>query len=894
MRQNILILFCSFLIFTKAFGQGIEITGKVLDANTKKGLQAITVLLKNTENKIIAYKSSDKDGGFVLQTAKDITDAYIEVNHLGYKKKRIDGLKTGQQQIIELEQNTIILEDVEVKSRPRVQQQGDTLSYNVSSFAKEEDRSIGDVLKRMPGIEVSESGQIKYQGKAISNFYLDGDDLLKDKYNIGTKTIAHKLVQDVQVLNNHEHMKVLKNKRYTEDVALNLVIKDEAKISVSGQAKIGGGLPKQYDMETNTVLFNKRYKGLNVVQGNNIGKELQGDLIGFNSSTVLARLGRTQINNLLSLGTVGNPPIEKAHYFINNSVGLNANNMYKLKKDWQLTSNIQGVYERSTKNFAGRTTYLTEIGNISFDESQYAKSKEWLGSFNFALAKNMEKFYFNNEFAWEYEDENAAATITSNSSSFDLSRNHLIKGFKNKLDYVPALKNGNIIQFGWYLNYGSKPQTLEVSPGIFNDLLLEGESYDRTFQNVEVPSWLTNLNLGYRLPKGKIGQYYGVNLTADKQNLQSDIEIVDGLSRIKLDAKDTQNDMQWLRSSVGIQASYDYRYRSFSSQLTLPLAFQNTSYKDPLFELKENLNKVMFSPTFSSKYNFNPENELSFSYQRSNTFGNIEDVYRGLIVRNYRIISNNTAGINESVYNNLVLNYKTGKSVKLLFYNVRLNYNISKASTMISNRIEEDNSQVILVEQENVVKNYGVNVGIDKYIFDWATTVKIGSSINWADYNQIFNDELLPFLNTTFTISPKIEARVWKKVNLSYFGNMGWTTTKQLNANDELDRNAFNITQSLGFPVTLFKGFHMRVSGRHLFSQQQNLKDINYLFLDTFLRYTYKKWKTDFELNITNIGNIKKFETYNINANMQSQNSYELRGRMAILKAVFNLSKKID
>lgn len=385
-----------------------------------------------------------------------------------------------------------------------------------------------------------------------------------------------------------------------------------------------------------------------------------------------------------------------------------------------------------------------------------------------------------------------------------------------------------------------------------------------------------------------------MNFIADKQNLQSDIAIVDGGSPIQLDAKDTQNDMLWLRSSIGIQASYDYRYRRFSSQLILPLALQNTSYKDPLFQLSENLDKVMFSPSFSSKYNLDPENELSFNYQRSNTFGNIEDVYRGLIVRNYRMISNNTAGINESISNNFGLNYKTGRTVKLLFYNVGLTYTISQATTMISNRIEEDNSQVILVQQENEVKNYGVNVGFDKYLFNWATTIKIGSSIAWTDYNQIFNDELLPFLNTTYTISPRIEAKVWKKLNLSYFGNLGWTTTKQLKANHGLDRNTFNITQNLGFPITLFKGFHMRVSGRHLFSQQQNLKDINYLFLDTFMRYTYKKWKTDFELNITNIGNIKNFETYNINANMQSQNNYELRGRMAILKAVFNFSKKTE
>jgi len=872
--------------------QSNQISGKLVDAKSKNALQAITVLLKSNENKIIAFKTSNAQGEFVFVTTREIDGAYLEINHLGYKKKRIEGIKKDQQVLVELQENTILLEDVEVKSRPRIRQLGDTLSYNVSSFAKEEDRSIGDVLKRMPGIEVSESGQIKYQGKSISNFYLDGDDLLKQKYSIGTKTIAHNLIQDVQVLNNHEHMKVLKNKRYSDEVALNLVIKDEAKISISGQAKIGVGLPKQYDLETNTVLFNKKYKGLNVVQGNNIGNELKGDLVGFNANSVLSRLGRSPINNLLSLGTVGNPPLNRAHYFMNNSVGINANNMFKLKNDWNLTSNIQGVYERSSQDFAGATTYLTDVGNIRFDESQSAKTKEWLGSLNLALAKNMEKFYFNNDFAFEYEEERATANIFSNQATFDVNRNHLVKGFNNKLDYVPVLKNGDIIQFSWYLNYGIKPQSLHLTPGVFADLLNEQETYSATRQNIEVPSWLANLSLGYRLPNKKVGQYYSVNVTADKQNLQSFIATSNGNTLIDLDNPATHNDMGWLRSSIALQAAYNYNYRKFSSQLTLPFAFQKTTYKDPLFQLDEELNKIMFNPAFSSRYNFNPENELSFNYQRSNSFGNIEDIYRGLIVRNYRLISNNTAGINESLSNNFGLNYKTGKAVKLMFYNVGINYNQSVSSTMLSNTIDADNTQVILIAQENTVKNYGASVGFDKYFFDIASTLKLNSSINWTDYNQIFNGDLLPFINMTYALSPKVETRIWKKLNISYSGNVSWTTTKQVNDAEGMNQQTFNISQNLSFPITLFKGFHLRFSSRHLYSQQQAFSDINYLFMDTFMRYTYKKWKIDLELNVTNIGNIKKFDTYAINANMQSQNSYELRGRMAVLKAVFNFSKK--
>lgn len=161
--------------------QEVTLEGQVIDAVTQKPLRAITVVLKDQENRIIAFKATDVQGYFKLTTVKDIANGYIEINHLSYKIQRIENIAIGSKLTIAMEVSTILLEEVQLKSRPRIRQIGDTLSYDVASFAKEEDRSIGDVLKRMPGVEVSESGQIKYQGKSISNFYIDGDDLLGDK-----------------------------------------------------------------------------------------------------------------------------------------------------------------------------------------------------------------------------------------------------------------------------------------------------------------------------------------------------------------------------------------------------------------------------------------------------------------------------------------------------------------------------------------------------------------------------------------------------------------------------------------------------------------------------------------------------------------------------------------
>jgi hypothetical protein len=67
---------------------------------------------------------------------------------------------------------------------------------------------------------VAKDGKISYNGKAISNLYIGGDNLLDDKYNIATSSIPNGVVDKVQVMENHQPIKMLKDKVVSEDVAL--------------------------------------------------------------------------------------------------------------------------------------------------------------------------------------------------------------------------------------------------------------------------------------------------------------------------------------------------------------------------------------------------------------------------------------------------------------------------------------------------------------------------------------------------------------------------------------------------------------------------------------------------------------------------------------------------
>lgn len=879
---------CYLICCSWLFAQQNIIEGVLVDKVSGKPLNYIHVVLKSSEHKLLTYKETNVNGAFSVTTSKNIEGAYLEINHLGYQKKIIPLTDLRTKKTIELEQKAVLLDDVEIKSRPKIRRLGDTLSYDVSTFAKEEDRSIGEVLKRMPGIEVGENGAIKYQGKSISKFYIDGDDLLDDRYAIGTKTIPHKMVKDIQVLTNHEHMKVLKNKRFTDAVAINLVIKDDAKLKLTGQAKLGAGLPKQYDAEINTILFNKKYKILNVLQGNNIGNDLTGDFIGFNQSSVFSQMGYSPINNLLSVGTVGEPPVAKSNYFMNNTLALNANNLLNIKNGLQMKSNVQLLYDKNNTTFKGKTSYFTEEGDFVYDENQYTKTAEWLAALRLSLNKNMEKRYINNSFSIEYEKEDRQATIGSNGNTIFGNLNHKIRGVSNQLEWVPELKNGDIVQINWYMNYANKPQTLAFSPGLFPDIFASGIPYEQTLQHVEVPTFFTNGSIGYRFPKGKIKQFYAVDATMEDQKLKSAIEINKEGSVTAAALDSAVNNMHWNRSSLAFNANYEWNIKRLATKLSLPLSWQHTSYVDNSFDIDKSQNNLLFSPSFSARLLVSQEDELNFSYQRSNTFGNIENVYRGLLIRNYRTLSTNSGGINENRSNNFGLNYKLGRTIQLLFFNFGLSYNQSISSTMLSNVVNEESTQTQLVAQENKVNSYSASVGFDKYIFPLSSTMKLGASWSLSDYNQLFNEEILPFQNTSYTLRPSMEFKIWKRLNLSYNGQLSWVSTKQKEGSDGLNRNSFNASHQMSLPINLFSNVHLRLSARNTYSYQPGLKDFNYVFFDTFLRYRHKKLKTDFELNLTNLANVKKFETYYISANMQTHNQYELRGRMAVLKAVFN------
>ena len=200
------------------------IKGLVSDTRGKVIVSASVSIYKKSSSTIIAYAITDSKGLFAITFVSPDPELDLEVRCMGYETVLSAINNTTQIKNFILSEKSFVLKEVSVKSAP-ILQKGDTLRYMVNSFSKEQDRSIGDVLKRMPGIEVLPDGKILYQGKAINKYYIEGLDLLEGKYNLANDNLPYQEVSQVQILENHQPIKTLDSLQFSDRTALNIKLK---------------------------------------------------------------------------------------------------------------------------------------------------------------------------------------------------------------------------------------------------------------------------------------------------------------------------------------------------------------------------------------------------------------------------------------------------------------------------------------------------------------------------------------------------------------------------------------------------------------------------------------------------------------------------------------------
>lgn len=222
-----------------------KLTGRVTDSQSGKPLAKVVVSVKTADGNTKGYSQTKIDGTYAVTTSV-IDGCKLHLSIIGYKKRSLELIAGQTVYNVMLQQSAIELREVKIKSQ-KIRQRGDTLVYNVASFAKDGDRSIGDVLKKMPGIQVAVDGKISYNGMPINKFYIEGKDLLQGRYGLATNGVEYKDVSSVEVMTNHQPVKALKNLSESEQAAINLKLKDGSKSHLITTINAAVGTPSLWN-----------------------------------------------------------------------------------------------------------------------------------------------------------------------------------------------------------------------------------------------------------------------------------------------------------------------------------------------------------------------------------------------------------------------------------------------------------------------------------------------------------------------------------------------------------------------------------------------------------------------------------------------------------------------
>ena len=864
-----------------AHGQ-IKIEGTVIGGKSKTPIYGVNVILGNpNRNNVLSYSMTDDNGHYLVTCPVDTDSLQITLTSFDYEKATRVIPAISQTIDFELKEQPISLKEFSIKAPPIVQT-GDTISYLVSDFSSESDRVIEDVLKKLPGIEVSESGKITYQGEAINKFYVENMDLLQGRYALATKNISVKDVATVEVFENHQPVKALSKSQPSDKAAINLKLKADAKGIISVMMQLGAGAASfLWDNELVSLYFSRKWQNINTYKGNNSGNDVTQEFTAFYSDAEpLFYEGR-----ILSVLAPNPPPINKQRYLFNNTHAVSSNVLHALKNDHQLTANVVYYNDRQTKESYSRSTYyLPGDSSLIVEESLNNKTAVNHIATTIKWEANKETFYLNNAFnlnaSW-MDNTGVAATFDTIGQNLKTDLYNL----SNRFELIKNFAGGKDIRFYSFNGYAQTPQNLLIKPALYADIVNNGEPFEELNQQTTFKDFSSKTDISFSIRKRRFTQSYwgGVDVTA--QSLNSVLQPLQNTGIPTLSIPDSlHNDLLWQKYKVYIQPSYIYYpWQKLRIEAMLPLSYNILLINDKVPNKQQTINRILFNPNLIVIYNLAKNWSMKANYSYYSYLGNIQDSYTGYIMRNYRSFNRNDGQLAENKSNACFLRTSYRNVFQALFAHVDLFY-----EQYTSNMLKEQSYMGILQVQNSVRQSvtsdtYGIGGNISKNVYSWKTTFSLFGNYYDMFSSQMIQGELVDFRYINYGFKPKIESQICSWSGLSY--TLFWNDSKNVleTSDAPLIRSISHIGKLYFYPVERLE----IITGYENYYNNVVAKGKYKSFADVGVSYRFK-WG-DVSLTWSNIFNTNQYNTASYIDLNEFINIYEIRPSQILAKVKFKL-----
>lgn len=911
MKNTILV---ALLMVTMITNAQIKVSGVVKDS-IGAPLEMANVIAINSETKALdSYGFTDSSGRYKLTLKKNAT-YNIKVSYIGNKTAEIT-LETKEISIVKditLQPDTT-LEEVNISYKMPVTIKGDTIVYDADSFKAGTEKKLGDVLKRLPGVEVNADGEIEVEGKKVSKVMVEGKDFFDGDTKIATQNIPSNAIDKVEILKNFSEVNQLRSVSDNQDnVAINIKLKEGKKNFWFGEITAGAGPDNRFIAHPKLFYYSPKYSLNFITDMNNIGKVpfTRRDYFRFSGGFRMGGSRGTGFN--VASSDIGFLSMQNNRAKEVEAKFAAANFSYSPKKTWDLSG--FAIY-------SGTKTTLEENSVRSYNEldpnapaSQLTETTNSLTNqdSNLGLFKLSSSYKPNINNHLDYDvfakisNQTENQQFLSSQITGEIIQINEQKPFSinQNLNYYYTLSDSHIFAFEaqhlWQDEdpfYNARLEELSfanlltlTSPG-------SGNSYDvRQDKRIKTNKFDSKLDYYYVInPKSNLNISFGATLS--NQQFNSNIfETLNGVEN-SVSSASTINDVEY--AFRDLYAGFHYKFITGIFTFTQGATMHSYSAKNTQLGSVFDNNFTKLLPDFSVKLQLKKSESLQLTYNKSVNFTDIYSVAEGFVFNNYNRLYSGNRELESSLSDNIRLNYFSFNMFNYTNVFAFINYNKRTESVRGDTRIEGisqiSTSINSIFPNESLTASANVQKTVGKFKGTLGGNLSFAKSTNSIRSLQDLDNN--PSTPRTLVVEDRESSSFTQSYRSNISSNFRTAPNFELGYNVSINKydqgngivNKY-ITHSpfLNLDILFLKNFTF--TSRYTYNNyKDDVKTINnYSFLDLDLTYQKEDSKWEYTIEVTNALNTTSINRDNSNAIFYSTSSYVIQPRYAVFSIKYNL-----
>ncbi len=718
MRHIILTLF--FFAIVLCVGAQ-NYSGHVTDA-VGKPLESVSVMLLDGKGKVVKFVKTDSKGLFSVKLPEGKNATQLSLVCVGYARKNIPLSKYKNGSTTSMEEKVEEIREVKV-SPEKFRIQGDTLFYSVLGLQEKQDRTISDVIARIPGISVSATGRITYQGTSINKFYVDGKDMMGDDYNLLSTNLAANKVDSVQLMRNHQPVKSLRGKSFSEHAAINLVLKSDAKNVWTGTLEAGSGMYVQSPWKwTHRARLVEMFLGsgmqvLAMYKHNNVGEDVIGEISSMNDYSDSGLL-----NNIGGIGT-GRMGFNNTH--------MVATNFYKkINDDQNFRLQLSGLYDKSTSSDYSEHTYLDVGDNATVVQKRESQSYKSGVKANVHYSVNANRWFFNEVLngVMDFDHSNSLTNLNGRELRENV-RPHK-RALSNSLRLTSSSGNSFFFTASSECSYTYAPGTLLL--------------YNGTEETADINSWyMKNCVNVSDIIKG--GLRYNVELSHVMDYKREFVQYNDTIARARYN-----------KNQVDLKTSLSYAVSALRFSVSNVLSWYNTSIgvdKD---------SRWIDNPSLEIHWDVDRFTKMNISYGHSFNQSGFYTVNPIRVYTSYNMATSGTGQLDNNSNDNVRVSWNSSMPGNGLTYGANYIYSASHVSSLYESRLDDGVYVREAVNKKSTTNTHSMSVNVS-YFFRWMRTrLKLLPSYSIYNFDLLRNGVAMRSGNHSLNVRFSAEMRPCK------------------------------------------------------------------------------------------------------------------------------------